>query len=255
MAISIGRSGNPALSEGRFAQYGGTGVSGDVMTMQGAVNKTGILLLIAMLTAAYVWKTFFAAPQQNVSAVSGLMTVGAIAGFIVAIVTVFKNSWAPFTAPLYAALEGLFLGGISSIAESQYPGIGIQAVGLTFGVFVVMLAAYSSGVIKVTDKFRLGVVAATGGIALFYLISIILGFFGIQTPLINDNSWAGIGFSVVVVGIAALNLVLDFDVIQSLSRAGAPKYMEWYGAFALMVTLVWLYIEILRLLMKLKSER
>jgi uncharacterized YccA/Bax inhibitor family protein len=255
MAISIARSGNPALSEGRFAQYGGAGISGDVMTMQGAVNKTGILLLIAMLTAAYVWKTFFAAPQPNASAVSGLMTLGAIAGFIVAIVTVFKNSWAPFTAPLYAALEGLFLGGISSIAESQYPGIGIQAVGLTFGVFVVMLAAYSSGVIKVTDKFRLGVVAATGGIALFYLISIILGFFGIQMPLINDNSWAGIGFSVVVVGIAALNLVLDFDVIQSLSRSGAPKYMEWYGAFALMVTLVWLYIEILRLLMKLKSER
>ena len=255
MAISIGQSGNPALSKGRFAQYEGVGVSGDAMTMQGAVNKTGILLLVTMLTAAYVWKTFFGAPQQNISAVSGLMTVGAIAGFIVAIVTVFKNSWAPVTAPLYAALEGLFLGGISSIAESQYPGIAIQAVGLTFGVFVVMLAAYSSGVIKVTDKFRLGVVAATGGIALFYLISIILGFFGIQMPLINDNSWAGIGFSVVVVGIAALNLVLDFDVIQSLSRSGAPKYMEWYGAFALMVTLVWLYIEILRLLMKLKSER
>jgi len=255
MAISIARSGNPALSDSRFAQYRGIGVSGDVMTMQGTVNKTGLLLLITMLTAGYVWKTFFAAPEQSMATVSSLMMIGAIAGFVVAMVTVFKNSWSPVTAPLYAALEGLFLGGVSAVAESQYPGIGIQAVGLTFAVFVVMLAVYSSGFIKVTDKFRTGVVAATGGIAIFYFISIILSLFGVQVPLINDNSWAGIGFSVVVVVIAALNLVLDFDGIQQLSRSGAPRYMEWYGAFGLMVTLVWLYIEILRLLMKLRSER
>jgi len=255
MAISVARSGNPALSESRFAQYRGLGVSGDVMTMQGAVNKTGILLLITMLTAGYVWKTFFSAPEPNITNVSGLMIVGAIGGFVVAMVTVFKDSWSPITAPIYAALEGLFLGGISAVAESQYPGIGIQSVGLTFAVCLVMLAVYSSGIIKVTDKFRVGVVAATGGVAIFYFISIILSLFGIQVPFINDNSWVGIGFSLVVVSIAALNLVLDFDVIQQLSRSGAPRYMEWYGAFGLMVTLVWLYIEILRLLMKLRSER
>ncbi|MGC8602853.1 MAG: Bax inhibitor-1/YccA family protein [Desulfomonilaceae bacterium] len=255
MAINIAHTGNPALSESRFAQYRGLGVSTDLMTMQGAVNKTGILLLITMITAGYVWETFFSAFEPNVASVSGLMMVGAIGGFVVAMVTVFKDSWSPVTAPVYAALEGLFLGGVSAVAESQYPGIGIQAVGLTFGVFFVMLALYSSGIIKVTDKFRLGVVAATGGIAIFYFISLILSMFGVHVPLINDNSWAGIGFSLVVVSIAALNLVLDFDVIEQLSRSGAPRYMEWYAAFGLMVTLVWLYIELLRLLMKLRSER
>lgn len=255
MDLGMNRSGNPTLSEGRLTQFRGVDVSGGVMTMQGAVNKTGFLLLIAIITAAYVWSKFFAAPEQNMASVSSLMMVGAIAGFVVALVTIFKESWSPITAPIYAALEGLFLGGVSSIAESQYPGIGVQAVGLTFAVFVVMLAAYSSGVIKVTEKFKIGVVAATGGIAIFYFISIILGLFGIQMPFISDSSWIGIGFSVIVVGIASLNLVLDFDVIQQLSKSGAPKYMEWYGAFGLMVTLVWLYIEILRLLMKLRSNR
>ena len=255
MAIDYARSGNPALSETRFAPYRGIGVSGAEMTMQGTVNKTGILLLITMIAAGYVWRIFFGSPEPNLASVSSLMMVGAIGGFIVAMVTIFKDSWSPITAPVYAVLEGLFLGGVSAVAEAQYPGIGIQAVGLTFAVCLVMLGVYSSGVIKVTDKFRIGVVAATGGIAIFYFISIILSMFGVRVPLINDNSWAGIGFSVVVIFIAALNLVLDFDVIQKLSRSGAPKYMEWYGAFGLMVTLVWLYIEILRLLMKLKSER
>ncbi len=255
MSMSIANTSNPTLSEGRFAQYRGANFAGQAMTLQGAVNKTLILLVICFLSAGYVWTNFFADPKGNAGMVTSLLTVGAIAGFVVAIVTVFKNSWSPVTAPLYALLQGLLLGGISALTESQYPGIAIQAVGLTFAVCVVMLAAYSSGVIKVTEKFQLGVIAATGGIAIFYLVSMVLGFFGVQAPLIFDNSWMGIGFSVFVVVIAALNLVLDFEMIRVLSTNGAPKFMEWYAAFGLMVTLVWLYLEILRLLTKLRSSR
>ena len=255
MALSIASSGNPTLSEGRFSQYRSASFAGQAMTLQGAVNKTAILLVISFLSAGYVWKTFFAAPTENTGMVTSLMTLGAIVGFVVAMVTVFKNSWSPITAPLYALLQGLLLGGISALTEAQYPGIAIQAVGLTFAVSVTMLAAYSSGVIKVTERFQLGVIAATGGIAIFYLVSMVLGFFGIQAPLIFDNTWMGIGFSVFVVVIAALNLVLDFDMIRVLSTNGAPKFMEWYAAFGLMVTLVWLYLEILRLMTKLRSSR
>ncbi len=182
------------------------------------------------------------------------MTIGAIGGLIAGLVTVFKPQWASVTAPIYAVLEGLFVGGMSSMAEAQYPGIAIQAVGLTFGTCLAMLLAYSSGLIKVSEKFKLGVVAATGGIALVYLVSIILGFFGVSMPYIYGNGLIGIGFSVLVVGIAALNLVLDFDLIETGAHSGFPRYMEWYAAFGLMVTLIWLYIEILRLLMKLRSR-
>ena len=255
MATSIASSGNPTLSEGRFAQYRTSSASGQVMTLQGAVNKTAILLIISFLSASYVWRSFFSDPAQNASSVSSLLMVGVIAGFAVALVTIFKNSWAPLTAPLYALLQGLVLGGISALTEAEYPGIAIQAVGLTFAVFLVMLVAYSSGLIKVTERFVMGVFAATGGIAIFYLVSMVLGFFGIQAPLIYDNTWVGIGFSVFVVAIAALNLVLDFESIRTLSTYEAPKYMEWYSAFGLMVTLVWLYIEILRLLTKLRGSR
>jgi uncharacterized YccA/Bax inhibitor family protein len=255
MAISIASSSNPTLSEERFSQYRAASFPGQAMTLQGAVNKTAILLVISFLSAGYVWKTFFDAPKESIGMVTSLMIFGAIVGFVVAMVTVFKNSWSPITAPLYALLQGLLLGGISALTEAQYPGIAIQAVGLTFAVSVTMLAAYSSGVIKVTERFQLGVIAATGGIAIFYLVSMVLGFFGVQAPLIFDNSWMGIGFSVFVVIIAALNLVLDFDMIRVLSTNGAPKFMEWYAAFGLMVTLVWLYLEILRLLTKLRSSR
>jgi uncharacterized YccA/Bax inhibitor family protein len=180
--------------------------------------------------------------------------VGLVGGFIVALVTIFKKNWAAFTAPLYALFEGLMLGALSATLEARYPGIAIQAVGLTFGTLLAMLIAYSSGLIKPTQKFKTGVIAATGGIALLYLATMGLGFFGVHIPYIYGNGLVGIGFSLFVVVIAALNLVLDFDLIQSGVASGAPKYMEWYCAFGLLVTLVWLYIEMLRLLSKLNRR-
>ncbi len=173
---------------------------------------------------------------------------------MVALVTAFKREWAPVTTPIYALLEGLFLGGLSLLYEQQFPGIVMNAVGLTFGTLAALLLAYRSGLIKATENFKLGIFAATGGIALLYLVSMGLGFFGIRIPLIHGSGVIGIGFSLFVVGIAALNLVLDFDFIERGAESGAPKYMEWYGAFGLLVTLIWLYIEILRLLAKLQSR-
>jgi uncharacterized YccA/Bax inhibitor family protein len=166
-----------------------------------------------------------------------------------------KKTWAPVTTPLYAAFEGVALGGISVIFESQYPGIVSQAVFLTFGTLAALLFAYRSGLVKATENFKLGIVAATGGIALVYLLSFILGFFGMSVPLIHSSGTWGILFSMFVVVIAALNLVLDFDFIETGVERGSPKYMEWYAAFGLLVTLVWLYLEILRLLAKLNSRR
>jgi uncharacterized YccA/Bax inhibitor family protein len=210
------------------------------------------LLLCVLITAAWTWSIYF--KSGNAGAVAPLMGVGAIAGFIVALATIFKPVWAGVTAPIYALLEGLFIGGLSSIAEAQYPGIVLQAVGLTFGTCLALLLAYKSGLIRASESFKKGIVAATGGIALFYLVSILLGFFGVRIPLVYGSGPVGIIFSLVVVTIAALNLVLDFDFIEQGAAQGAPKYMEWYGAFGLMVTLIWLYLEILRLLMKLRSR-
>jgi uncharacterized YccA/Bax inhibitor family protein len=170
-------------------------------------------------------------------------------------VTIFKKTWSPVTAPIYAVCEGAFLGGISAMFEMQYPGIVFQAIVGTFGTLFALLAAYRSGLIKATENFKLGVVAATGGIAFIYILSIILGLFKIQIPYIHESGTIGILFSVFVVIIAALNLVLDFDFIENGERVGAPKYMEWYAAFGLLVTLVWLYLEMLRLLTKLRSNR
>ena len=178
-----------------------------------------------------------------------------VGGLIAALVTVFKPTAAPITTPLYAAFEGLLLGGLSLVFEARYPGIVINAVGLTFGTLAVLLLAYSSGLIRPSENFKLGVVAATGAVALLYLVSMVLGFFGKTVPFIHDSGPIGIGFSLFVVGLAALNLVLDFDFIERGAAAGAPKYMEWFGAFGLLVTLVWLYIEILRLLAKLQDRR
>jgi uncharacterized YccA/Bax inhibitor family protein len=244
------RTSNPALNDQVFR---GVGVAiGEPMTLQGTVNKTGVLLLCVIATAAWTWNIFTRShsPQSAMS----LAMVGGIGGFIFALVTIFKKTWAPVTAPIYALLEGLVLGGISAMFELRFPGIAIQAVSLTFGTLVVLLLAYRSGLIPVTEKFKMGVVAATGGIALFYLMTIVLGFFGVHFATINGAGPIGIGFSVFVVIIASLNLVLDFDFIESGVRAGAPKYMEWYAAFGLMVTLIWLYFEILRLLSKLRSR-
>ncbi|MCH2091124.1 MAG: Bax inhibitor-1/YccA family protein [Pseudoxanthomonas sp.] len=255
------RSGNPALKESTFLDLGsGTVVSRDAgaMTLNGTVNKTGILLLLSVLTAAFAWTQSVVTGPDGTAMVAPGVTIyalgGAIGGFILAMVTVFKKTWSPVTAPLYALVEGFFLGAISAVFELKYPGIVFQAVVMTFGTLGALLAAYRSGLIRATENFKLGVVAATGGIALVYLVSMGLRLFGKDIPLIHESGLVGIGFSLFVVVIAALNLVLDFDFIESGVEAGAPKYMEWYGAFGLMVTLVWLYIEFLRLLAKLQSR-
>ena len=214
------------------------------MTLDGTVNKTGMLLVLCAIGAFFGW--------TNPSPVIIISSV--IIGVLLAIITTFKPQNAQYTATLYAAVEGVFLGGITFFAESQFPGIGIQAVGLTFGILASLLFFYKSGIIKPTENFRLMIFSATAGIALLYLISFIMSFFGSGIGFIHSNGLFGIGFSVFVVGIAALNLVLDFDFIEEGSEIGLPKFMEWYGAFALMVTLIWLYIEILRLLMKLRSR-
>jgi uncharacterized YccA/Bax inhibitor family protein len=248
------QSGNPALNLERFTAAGA--VRSDTrMTVQGAVNKTAILLLLLVVAASYTWSL---ASRALTGAGGGEVMVwvigGAIGAFIVAIVTAFKAEWSPVTAPIYAVLEGLFLGGISAFFQAQYGGIVFQAVFLTFAVMLAMLALYRTGVIRVTDKFRTGVIAATFGVMLFYLVSFIVSLFGVSLGYRWDGSLIGIGVTLVIVGIAALNLVLDFDTIQEGAASGAPRYMEWYAAFGLMVTLVWLYIEILRLLYQLRRR-
>ena len=182
------------------------------------------------------------------------MLTGAVGGLIVALVTTFKPAWAALTAPLYAVLEGLLLGGISAMFNAQYQGLPFQAVCLTFGTLFSLLLAYQTGWIRATENFKLGVIAATGGIFLVYMATAVLGLFGIAMPFMHSNGLVGIGISLFVVVVAALNLVLDFDIIENGVKRGAPKYMEWYGAFGLLVTLVWLYLEILRLLAKLRSN-
>lgn len=248
------RSGNPALNQNTFLDVGsGRVLSADgAMTLDGTVNKTAFLLILALLGAMFSWSRYLG--PESLPTLVPLMFGGAIAGLVLALVTVFKKQWAPVTAPLYALVEGVFIGAISVVFDARYPGIVMQAVGLTFGVMAAMLIAYRSGLIRATEKFKLGIVAATGGVMLLYLANVVMGLFGHPIGFIGASSTVGIAFSAVVVVIAALNLILDFDLIESGVRAGAPKYMEWYGAFALVVTLVWLYLELLRLLSKLQSR-
>ena len=243
------RTSNPSLNDNTFR---GEGVAiGEAMTLSGTINKTGVLVLCAFATAAWAWNSTSISPERAPAFAIG----GAIGGLIVAMVTIFKKSFAPITAPIYALLEGLLLGSISQLFEKAYPGIAISAVTLTFGTLFALLIAYRIGLIRATEKFTLGVVAATGGIAFFYLLTMVLGFFGIQFNSIYGTGMVGVVFSLFVVVVAALNLVLDFAFIENGAAAGAPKYMEWYGGFSLLVTLVWLYLEILRLLAKLRGRR
>lgn len=251
------RSGNPALQESTFLDIGSGAVltrDGATMTLGGTVNKTAGLLLLALLTAAFAWHQTAGPDGTPLPAARLYMLGGAIGGLVFALATIFKKEWAPVTAPLYALLEGFFLGSISAVYEARFDGIVFQAVLLTFGTLFALLMAYRSGLVRATENFKLGVVAATGGIALVYLATIVLGFFNVSIPYIHQSGVIGIGFSLFVVVIAALNLVLDFDFIESGVEHGAPKHMEWYGAFGLMVTLVWLYVEFLRLLSKLQSR-
>ncbi|KRA20136.1 MULTISPECIES: Bax inhibitor-1/YccA family protein [unclassified Lysobacter] len=250
------RSGNPALKESTFLDLAsGTVVQGDsqAMSLNGTVNKTGLLLLLTVLTAAYAWSQI-TITTEGATGLMPFMLIGGLGGFVLAMVTIFKKTWAPVTAPAYALVEGLFLGAISSVFEARYPGIVMQAVMLTFGTLFALLFAYRSGLIKATENFKLGVAAATGGIFVLYLVSFGMRLFGKEMPYIHESGLIGIGFSLFVVVVAALNLVLDFDFIETGVEQRAPKYMEWYAAFGLMVTLVWLYIEFLRLLSKLQSR-
>ncbi len=257
MANQIARGSNPALSAKIFEKEAQSGiVSSGTMSVQGVINKTLVIFALLILGAYYTWSKFFGAAdvQTASAAVYPWMIGGAIGGFVVAMVNAFVPKWSAYLTPVYAILEGLFLGAISAYFNMMYPGIVAQAVGLTFATFFGMLFLYKARIIRVTDKFRSIIFGATMGIAIFYFLSFILGMFGINVGLIESSSALGIGFSLFVVGIAAFNLLLDFDFIERASSMGAPKYMEWYAAFGLMVTLVWLYIEILRLLSKLNER-
>ena len=238
------RSGNPVLSKSTFSS---AREHSETMTINGTVNKTAICLFLMVGTGYLTFNSIN----------PGILIACGIGGFIVAIITVFKKEWAPITVPLYAILEGGLLGGVSFMYNSLYDGIVTNAIFLTVGILLSLLVAYRSGYIKPTENFKLGIFAATGGIAIIYLINFVMGFFGSSMGImqIDNASPMSIGFSIVVVIIAALNLVLDFDFIEEGSEKGAPKYMEWYGAFGLLVTLIWLYLEILRLLAKLNSRR
>ncbi len=222
------------------------------MSISGVVNKALFLLMLITVSACWTWYQFYT--TDNPQIIVYYLLIGAIVGLIVGIITVFSPQWAFLLAPIYALLEGLVIGGISTIFEAAFPGIVIQAVALTFGTLFSLLFFYKIGLIKVTRTFMIIVIAATGAIALIYLIDIGLMFFGIRLPYIHESGIVGIAFSLVVVIVAALNLVLDFEFIKKAAEAGAPKYMEWYSAFALIVTLVWLYLEMLQLLAKIRNN-
>jgi len=235
----FGRSGNPAFSKG----FGiNENITGEVMTLDGAVNKTGILLALCVGGAYFGWNS------------PGLVMPAILIGLVIALFTIFRPKNSPYTAPAYAAIEGVALGGITMIFEAQYPGIGIQAIGLTFGILASLLFCYKSGIIKPDENFRLMVFSGTMGIMILYLVNFVMSFFGNSIGFIHSNGLFGIGFSLFVVAIASLNLVLDFDFIEEGAEKGMPKYLEWYAAFSLMVTLIWLYLEILRLLAKIRSR-
>ena len=253
--MSLFKSGNPTLSENKFRSTTITTITDEnAMTIKGTLNKFGFMLLMLMGSAFYSWKE----ADNDGANVMPMILGGAIGGLVIAIVLMFKKEWAPFLAPLYALLEGLFIGAVSSFFNQAYPGIVMQAVGLTFSVGIGMYFLYAMRIIRATEKFKSVLIAATVGIALFYFAIMILRMFSVNIdetmPFVNGGGMFGIGFSLLIVAIAALNLILDFDMIEQGAEMGAPKYMEWYGAFGLMVTFVWLYMEILRLLSKFSSR-
>lgn len=255
--MAIFKSGNPTLSQKIFdrsmhieANMQGT------MSVRGALNKFGFLMLMVIAGAAYNWHLF---EQGQTSSMTTLLYVGVFGGLVTAIAISVKPNWAGYLAPLYGLLEGLFIGGISAVLNNafakQYPGLIMQAVGLTFGVAIAMFLLYNFRIIKATEKFKSVIISATVGIGIFYLLTMLLRLFGVNVAFMYDSSMLSIGISLFVVAIAALNLILDFDMIEQGAEQGAPKFMEWYGAFALLVTLVWLYMEILRLLSKLANNK
>jgi uncharacterized YccA/Bax inhibitor family protein len=250
--MALFKSGNPSLTDKIFTKSL-TAEHEGVMTVRGAINKFGFIFLMTIASAAFSWHAFYEGQSVN-----GYMMGGAIGGLIVALVIIFKQSWAGFLAPLYGLLEGLFIGSLSAIINAafaeKYPGIVMQAVALTFGAALAMFLLYNFRIIRATERFKSVIFTATAGIAIFYLIAWVLRMFSIDIPFLHEGSIMGIGFSVFVVAIAALNLIMDFDMIEKGAEMGAPKYMEWYCAFGLLVTIVWLYIEMLRLLSKVASR-
>ena len=253
------RTANPALNPKVFGRVEGM-VDSTAMSVQGAVLKTGFLTILLGAAAVYTWdKTYLAAQDGNMAAIQPWLWGGLIGGLVLALITIFVPKVSPVTSPFYALAEGLFLGALSAIFEMMYPGIAFQAIGLTFCTLFAMLLLYTTGVIRATPAFQRGLMAATLGIMLVYLMTFVLGMFSVNIPYIHSasvggSSWIGIGFNLFVVVIAALNLVLDFNFIEEGAKRRAPKYMEWYAAFGLLVTLVWLYIEILRLISRLRNR-
>jgi uncharacterized YccA/Bax inhibitor family protein len=239
------KSSNPVMTGKIYEKAGRVSAGASVMTINGTINKIGLMLLLVIGAAAYTWKIVMG---ENPGSAGTLAIVGAIGGFIMAMVTVFRPQSSAITAPIYAILEGLFLGAISAVINARYPGVAFQAVLLTIGTLFTMLFLYRSGYIRATPKFRRGVMMATGAVFFAYMISWIMGMFGMSIGFMHSNGPLGIVINLVIIVIAALNLIMDFDFIEKGSQMGAPKYMEWYGAFGLMVTLIWLYIEFLRLL-------
>lgn len=239
------RSSNPVMTGRIYEKAGGLSAGASAMTINGTINKIGIMLLLVIGAAAYTWKMVMGADPAPAGT---LAMVGAIGGFIMALVTVFRPQSSAVTAPIYAILEGLFLGAISAIINAAYPGVAFQAVLLTIGTLFTMLFLYRSQRIRATPKFRRGVMMATGAVFFAYLISWIMSLFGMPMGFMHSSGPLGILINLVIIVIAALNLIMDFDFIEKGSQMGAPKYLEWYGAFGLMVTLIWLYIEFLRLL-------
>lgn len=243
------KSGNPALNKNTFSKLGAATV-GEAMTLDGVVRKSLFLFVLCVGSGIYGWTTMGSGNTD----LALLFPVAAIGAFIVGLITIFKRNISPFTVPIYAVLEGYVLGAVSNLYEAEFGGIVLQALLLTASIFLSMLFLYMFRVIKVTENFKLGVASATIGIALYYVANLVTSMFGFNLPLIYDNSWWGIGFSVLVVAMAALNLVVDFDFIEAGVSKKAPKFMEWYSSFGLFVTVVWLYLEILRLLAKFRSR-
>jgi uncharacterized YccA/Bax inhibitor family protein len=243
---------NPPISDGQVSPYISAKAPGQTMTANGAMSATMFLMVLLIAAATFGWSQVTSL-QDGTMAIPSWVMGGLIVGLVCAFGVMFKPTAARFLAPVYAIAQGSVVGAISKMFNVQYPGIVIQAVGATIGVFVMMLVLYRTGILRVTDKFRRIVIGATMGLMAFYLVSFIVGLFGANI-FPTGSSTMSIGFSVLVAGLAAMNLALDFDFIDKAEAAGAPKHMEWFAAFGIMVTLVWLYLEILRLLAKMRDR-
>ena len=242
--MRFGKSSNTVLTKKSFESTSVFDtVNTETMTLNGTINKTFVLFGLLLLTAYFSW-TYSLSGVINPRI---LIIGGAIGGFILAIITIMKPANSPITAPIYALVEGVFIGAISAMYSTFYSGIVMQAIGLTLSIFLIMLLLYKMGVISATPKFKKGIIIATGGVMIFYLLNFVARLFGGGISLFNLGI-VGIGISLVIIVIASMNLILDFDMIEKNIQTGQPKYVEWFAAFGMMVTLVWLYLEILRLL-------